>query len=437
MKREFSKPDANDKSTIRFGVSVIIVIFVILGGWMAFAPLSSAAVSIGMVSADLNKKTVQHLEGGIVEEILVKNGDFVQEGQILMRFQNTNAFAQLDIFRNQYMEALIVESRLESQIAELNELKLSEEAKKLSQTKELENIIATQKQIFELKQKMIKNDELITEQRISQLSKYKEGINSLVQSKATRLKSIEEEIGEWKVLFAEQLVDKLKLRELIREKTLVEGDIANSKAEIAKSEEQASELRSQLLARKKDLQDKIFTELVSVKNEISGLKSKLVAAEDTAQRLIVKAPITGYVVGMDMHTKGGVIAAGKPILDIVPENTKLIVVTRVETKDIDKVHSGLLADIRFSAFDTRHTNVIEGTVVHVSADSLMDQKSGYPYYEAKIELTQKGYEQIKGYNFNLVAGMPAEVMIKIEDRTVLDYMIKPLSDMISRSFNEE
>ncbi len=437
MRKEFSKPDANDRPIIRLGLSIVITIFVILGGWMAFAPLSSAAVSIGMVSADLNKKTVQHLEGGIVEEILVKNGDFVQEGQILMRFQNTNAFAQLDIFRNQYMEALIVESRLESQIAELNELKLSEEAKKLSLTKELENIIATQKQIFELKQKMIKNDELITEQRISQLSKYKEGINSLVQSKATRLKSIEEEIGEWKVLFAEQLVDKLKLRELIREKTLVEGDIANSKAEIAKSEEQASELRSQLLARKKDLQDKIFTELVSVKNEISGLKSKLVAAEDTTQRLIVKAPITGYVVGMDMHTKGGVIAAGKPILDIVPENTKLIVVTRVETKDIDKVHSGLLADIRFSAFDTRHTNVIEGTVVHVSADSLMDQKSGYPYYEAKIELTQKGYEQIKGYNFNLVAGMPAEVMIKIEDRTVLDYMIKPLSDMISRSFNEE
>ena len=132
MKREFSKPDANDKSIIRFGVSVIIVIFVILGGWMAFAPLSSAAVSIGMVSADLNKKTVQHLEGGIVEELLVKNGDFVKEGQILMRFQNTNASAQLDIFRNQYTEALIVESRLESQIADLNEIKLSDEAKKLS-----------------------------------------------------------------------------------------------------------------------------------------------------------------------------------------------------------------------------------------------------------------------------------------------------------------
>jgi epimerase transport system membrane fusion protein len=437
MRKEFSKPDANDKGIVRFGVGVIVAVFVVLGGWMAFAPLASAAVSIGMVSADLNKKTIQHLEGGIVEEILVKNGDFVKEGQILVKFQNTNASAQLDILKNQYMEMVALESRLESQIAESSELVLSDSVKQLEQNKALETIIATQKQIFDLKQKMIKNDELITEQRVAQLMNYKDGINSLVSSKASRLKSIEEEIGEWKILFAEQLVDKLKLRELTREKTMIEGDIANSKAEIAKASEQISELKSQLLARKKDVQDKIFSELVSVKNELSGVKSKLVAAQDTTQRLVVKAPIAGYVVGMEMHTVSGVVAAGKPILDIVPENSKLIIVTRVETKDIDKVHTGLLADIRFSAFDTRNTNVIEGSVVHVSADALVDQKSGMPYYEAKIELTPKGYEQIKGYNFNLVAGMPAEVMIKIENRTVLDYIVKPLSDMISRSFNEE
>jgi len=437
MRKEFSKPDANDKGIIRFGVGIIVAVFVVLGGWMALAPLASAAVSIGMVSADLNKKTVQHLEGGIVEEILVKNGDFVKEGQILVKFQNTNASAQLDILKNQYMEMVALESRLESQIAESHELVLSDAVKQLEQNKALETIIATQKQIFDLKQKMIKNDELITEQRIAQLMNYKDGINSLVSSKASRLKSIEEEIGEWKVLFAEQLVDKLKLRELTREKTMIEGDIANSKAEIAKASEQISELKSQLLARKKDVQDKIFSELVSVKNELSGVKSKLVAAQDTTQRLVVKAPIAGYVVGMEMHTVGGVIPAGKTILDIVPENSKLIIVTRVETKDIDKVHPKLLADIRFSAFDTRNTNVIEGSVVHVSADALVDQKSGMPYYEAKIELTSKGYEQVKGYNFNLVAGMPAEVMIKIENRTVLDYIVKPLSDMVSRSFNEE
>jgi len=120
MRKEFSKPDANDKGIIRFGVGIIVAVFVVLGGWMALAPLASAAVSIGMVSADLNKKTVQHLEGGIVEEILVKNGDFVKEGQILVKFQNTNASAQLDILKNQYMEMVALESRLESQIAESN-----------------------------------------------------------------------------------------------------------------------------------------------------------------------------------------------------------------------------------------------------------------------------------------------------------------------------
>ncbi|MDD4505237.1 MAG: HlyD family type I secretion periplasmic adaptor subunit [Sulfurospirillaceae bacterium] len=437
MKNEFSKPDSNDKNVIKFGMGVIIVVFVILGGWMAFAPLASSAVSVGMVSADLNKKTVQHLEGGIVEEILVKNGDFVKENQVLLKFQNTNASAQLDILKNQYLEALVLESRLESQIADLDEIQLSDEIKAQEQTPALLTIIGRQKQIFDLKQKMVKNDELITTQRVAQLSKYKEGITSLINSKATRLKSIEEEISEWKVLFAEQLVDKLKLRELTREKTLVEGDIANSKSEIAKAEEQTSELKSQLLARKKDVQDKTFAESVSNKNELSGLRSKIIAAEDTTQRLVVKAPISGVIAGMEIHTVGGVIAAGKPILDIVPEDSKLVIVTRVETKDIDKVHTGLLADIRFSAFDTRHTNVIEGRVMHVSADSLIDQKSGTPYYEAKIELTSKGYEQVRGYNFNLVSGMPAEVMIKIQDRTALNYLVKPFLDMLSRSFNEE
>ena len=437
MKNEFSKPDGNDKNIIKFGLSVVIVIFVILGGWMAFAPLASSVVSSGMVSADSNKKTVQHLEGGIVEEILVQNGDLVKEGDILLKFQNTNALAQLDILTNQYMEALVLESRLESQISSSEKIVFSDEVKKLKQTPELANIINTQKQIFDLKQRMVKNDETITQQRVAQLINYKDGIRSLVNSKATRLKSLEEEINEWKILYAERLVDKLKLRELTRDKTLVEGDIANTKAEMAKTDDQISELKSQLLARKKDVQDKTYAELVNAKNDLSSLKSKLVAAEDVTERLIVRAPISGNIVGMEIHTKGGVVPAGKPILEIVPENSKLVVITRVQTKDIDKVHEGLLADIRFSAFDTRHTNVIEGKVINVSADSLIDQKSGAPYYEAKIELTPKGYEQVKGYNFNLVAGMPAEVMIKIEDRTALNYLVKPFVDMFSRSFNEE
>lgn len=433
---EIVKPQSNDRAIIKFGIFVIVLVFIIFGSWMALAPLAGAVVSVGNVSADMNKKTIQHLEGGIVEELLVKDGDCVKEGQTLLKFQNTNASAQLDIFKKQYLENLMVESRIESQIVGIDHIKFSDELKQLETWSNFAEVYTTHKQVFELKQKMLKNDEEITEQRIAQLKKYIEGVSSVIQSRTTRLKSIQEEIGEWKALFAEQLVDKLKMRELMRDQATLEGDIANAKADIAKSEEQISELRSQLLARKKDFQDKAYTDLVTAKNEIAGLKSKIVAAEDTTQRLVVNAPIAGCVVGMEIHTVGGVVQPGKPILDIVPENSQLIVVTRLQTKDIDRVHNGLLADIRFSAFDTRHTQVIEGTVVNVSADSFMDQKTGVPYYEAKVALTPKGFSQVKEYNFNLMAGMPAEVMIKTDERTLLNYLVKPFLDMFSRSFNE-
>lgn len=429
--------DTNDAKVIQFGIKLIIVVFVIIGGWMAFAPLASAVVSVGIVSADFNKKTVQHLEGGIVEEIFVKNGDVVQEGQELLKFQNSNTQAQSNIYKNQYLESLATESRLESLILSRETMYISDELSRQEQTIALSTILNTQKQIFDLKNKMVQNDEIITQQRVAQLGKYKEGIQSLIESKIIRLHSIEEEIAEWKILFAEQLVDKLKLRELSRDKAMIEGDIANSKSDLAKTDEQISELKSQLLARKKDTQDKIYSELVQTKTTLAELRPKIVASDDTMQRLTVKAPIAGVVEGMEMHTKGGVIQAGKAILDIIPESSQLFVVTRLNTKDIDKVQVGLLADLRFSAFDTRHTNVIEGKVIHVSADSFVDQKTGIPYYEAKVELTAKGFDQLKGYNFYLVAGMPVEVMIKVQDRTVLNYLLKPLTDMISRSFNEE
>jgi epimerase transport system membrane fusion protein len=437
MQKNSVRPNDNDQQLIRFGVTVVIVVFCILGSWMAIAPLSSAIVATGSVSADIYKKTVQHLEGGIVEEILVRNGDTVHEGQVLLKFQNSSVSSQLHILENQYREALVVESRLESQINALSEITFSDELLAQEQTSELNNTLRTQKQIFDLKQKMIINDARITEQRITQLTRYVEGMNALLQSKFIRLQAINEEIEEWKILLAEQLIDKLKIRELMKEKAMIEGDISNSQSEIAKAKEQMNELQSQFLARQKEIQDKTFEELVATKNLLAEIRSKRVALKDTSERLSVKAPISGVVVGLEIHTIGGVITAGKPIMDIVPYNEHLMIYAKIQTNDVDKVHPNQLADIRFSAFNTKYTNVLEAKVVHVSADSLIDQRTGTPYYEVKLELTPKGYTQLQGYQFSLVAGMPAEVMIKTEERTILSYLIKPFFDMLNRSFNEE
>ncbi|MGE4284426.1 MAG: HlyD family type I secretion periplasmic adaptor subunit [Clostridia bacterium] len=437
MIKQISRPDDNDQRFIYLGLSVIVIVFFIFGGWLALAPLSGAVVAIGNVSADIYKKTVQHLEGGIVEEILVNNGDNVQQGQVLLKLHNAQVSSQARILKNQYLEALAVKSRLESQINGLSEIQFAPELQQEEQTTKMTMMLKTQKQIFELKHKMIVNDEIITQQRMIQLSKYIDGITSLIKGKSIRLIAINEEITEWQILLKEQLIDKIKIRELSKEKAILEGEIANSKADIAKAEEQINELKSQLLARKKEIQDKLLDEFVGIKNNITEIQSKMVAMEDTEQRLIVHAPISGTVVGLEMHTIGGVIGAGKPLLDIVPESSHFVITAKIQNTDIDKVHPNLFADIRFSAFNTRFTHVIEGKVIQVSADRLIDPRSDTSYYEAKLELTPKGYEQLRQYHFELVAGMPVEVMIKTEERTALNYLLKPFLDMISRSFNEE
>lgn len=304
--------------------------FFIFGGWSYLAPLATSSVAIGKVSADFDKKSVQHLEGGIVEKIFVKDGDIVKKGDILIQLEDKDIKA-----------------------------------------------------------------------KIEQLQNRNEGLLSIINSKSLRLESINEEIEEWKVLYAERLVDKMRIRELEREKDIIIGDIENAQFEIKQNERQID----------------IFYNALN--------RTKIIAPSD------------GVIVGLNIHTIGAVISASNTILEIVPQNNDLIVVAEVPITDIDKVHPGLYADIRFSAFNLQTAHVIEGQVVHVSADSFFDDTTGSYYYEAKIKVTSKGMKDLDAYGFKLVAGMPAEVMINIGERTLLSYFIKPFTDMLSRGLNEE
>lgn len=328
--KKISMPSNDDSLIITFGMSVILIVFVFVGGWSYYAPLQASSVAVGTVSAGLDKKTIQHLEGGIVESIFVKDGDTVTKGDILLKFKDIQIKGQIEQINNQI-----------------------------------------------------------------------QGYSSLILSKRNRLASLKEEIAEWTELYKQRLVDKLKIREVQREQNLVEGDIANTSAEIAK------------------------------------LKEQLIVIRDTLQRTNILAPIDGTINGLSIHTAGGVLSPGSEILDIVPNDSKLIVIAQVQITDIDKVMVGLFADIRFSAFNLNQAHVIEGKVIHVSADNFIDEVSGSPYYEAKIEVTPQGKEQLKGYGFNLVSGMPAEVMINIGNRTPLSYFLKPFTNMLTRGFNEE
>jgi len=428
--QKIEMPSNDDSKVIVFGFSVIFIVFVLIGGWMAIAPLASSSVAMGTVSADLDKKTIQHLEGGKVTAIYVKDGDKVKKGQTLIKLRDVQIKAQLDIMNAQYQDAIALFARLKAQRDKKKSISFSDELTD-------ENAIDDQTNIFETSLKTVKDEKIITENRILQLKNQIAGLNSLIVSKEKRLASIAEEKLEWEVLFKQRLVDKQRIRELDRETNMVEGDLANTQSEIAKLNEQISETRTQQLLREKELKKDTLQRYVEAKSLISDLKSKIIATKDTLDRTNIIAPIDGTVVGLSLHTVGGIITPSTPVLEIIPNDSKLLVIAQVQTTDIDKVRNGLLADIMFSAFNLKQVNVIQGKVIHVSADSFIDEVTGMPYYEAKIEVNEEGLKTLKENDFVLVSGMPAQVMINLGDRTALSYLVKPFTEMLGRSFNEE
>lgn len=430
-------PPKSSVGPILFGLMVLTLVFGFTGGWMYYAPLASSAVAIGTVSADLEKKMVQHLEGGIVEEILVKNGDVVEKGDILLKLGNAKVEGRVKIDKQQYLEALAIEARLKAQRDDRQSISFPSELTSLLYEPKIEELVSAQKEMFEARKRIFSSDEQITQEKIAQLRQQKEGIQHIIDSKEMRLVSVSEELVEWQELYEQQMIDKLKLRDVSREKIAIEGDIASSKSRLDEIDVKISELKATTVYREKDFKEKILAQLVDVQAKLSNLKSNISIQKDTLKKTVVKAPIGGTIIGMQIHTIGGIIGGGSPILEIVPKDSKLWIIANVQLTDIDRVHVGMLADIRFSAFNTQNTDVLEGKVLTVSADRITPKTNIMPYYEAKIELTPKGRADLKKYDFKLVAGMPAEVMIKLEERTVAEYLVKPLTDMVSRAFNEE
>ena len=423
-------PSSDDSSVIKFGLSLLFIVFVVFGGWMGFAPLASSSVADGKVSAGSDKKTIQHLEGGKVTAIYVKDGDKVKKGQILLKFRDVQTKAQLDILNAQYQDAIALYARLKAQ---------RDKRKVISFTSELtdENARKDQENIFVKTAQTIRDEKIISKNQIFQLENQINGLQSLMISKKERLESITEEKLEWEDLFKQRLVDKQKIRELKRENLKIVGNIASTESEIAKLNEQISETKNQQLLRETKFQKEVLQKYVEAKSLVSDLKSKIIANQDTLDRTTVLSPIDGTIVGFSMHTVGGVVDRGTVILEIVPNNSKLLVIAKVQTTDIDKVRVGLVADVMFSAFNLKQVHVIQGEVMHVSADSFVDDVSGMSYYEAKIEVTREGIEVLKENKFILVSGMPAQVMIQLGDRTALSYLVKPFTEMLTGSLNEE
>ena len=428
-KRDKRMPSDNTAPAIIFGLMVVTIIFGFIGGWMYYAPLASTSVASGQVVAGGAKQTVQHLDGGSVKAIHIKDGDVVKKGEILIELDDVQIKENLNILKSQYQDALAIYARLKAQRDNKSSIHFPKGIKK--------SIIRDQINIFNMSKKSLRDEDIITKKRILQTKKQIASLKAIIDSNKRRLRAIANEKQEQEVLFAQQLIDKLKIQELEKEENRIEGDIASKIADIARLREQINELDTQRLLRKKKFKEEVLDKLVKTKSQIEDLKSKIIATKDKLKRTKIKAPLSGTIVGLKVHTIGGVIRRGEDILEIVPKNSKLLIVAKVKTTDIDKVKVGLLAQVMFPAFNMKKIHFIEGKVINVSADSFVDKATHRAYYEAKIEVTKEGLDELNKNKYTLVAGMPATVMIQLGTRTTLEYLIKPFKNILIRGFNEE
>jgi epimerase transport system membrane fusion protein len=430
----------DDRPVRRLGFVIVLLVFGGFGTWAALAPLDSAALAPGVITVENYRKTVQHLEGGIIRTIEVRDGESVAKDQVLVTLDDTQPRAQLEVLRGQYYIALAREARLIAQRDGLATVRYPPELLSAGDDPRGQEAIRMQNQTFSVRKSAHEGEISLHQRQVEQLRAKVTGLRAQKQSRERLVDSFRGELKDFTSLLEEGFTEKQKVRELERNLAQNEGYLGALLADIAATELQIGETELKILQLKKDFQREVARELGEVQSELFEVREKILSLEATVRRTVVRAPETGMVLGLAVHTLGAVVPPGGHILDIVPRDEKLIVEARVSPIDIDRVKVGQSAEIRFSAFKSRETPEIEGKLIGLSADRLVEEKQQQDqtsYYLARVEVAPAGLQDLARQRLELVPGMPAEVLINTGERTLLQYLYRPLTDTFARSFIED
>lgn len=429
------KLDDSDLSSVdgakRIGLTIFFLVFGVFGLWSVLAPLDGAAYAPGTVTVKSYKKTVQHLEGGIVADILVRDGDVVEAGQPLLILDDTQSMSSLEIIASQHAALKMREARLIAERDKSDGVVYTQDPT-FSET-DVEQEVTAQNQIFAARRTANEGRREILKQRVSQLQNQIEGMEALRQSKELLAQSYAEELSDTQVLLAQGFSEKTRLREAERSYAAFSGEAAELTANISSTQVQIGETELQILQQESDFHNEVVAELSEVQTALKDANERLTALRDIVSRTTIVAPDAGVVNGMQIHTIGGVIGPGSPIAEIVPASDELVIEASVSPIDIDRVSVGQEARIRFSTFGSRAPTFF-GEVLSLSADALTNESTGASYYLARIEVIPESQEF---GDLALLPGMPAEAFINTGARTFLQYLFKPLSNSFARSFNED
>ncbi|KTD64080.1 HlyD family type I secretion periplasmic adaptor subunit [Legionella spiritensis] len=422
-------------SILIFGF-IILIVFV--GGfllWSMLFRLDAAAVAPGKLMVQNVRKTVQHMEGGIIKKIYIDEGSAVKANTPLIKLDDTQAKASVDLLQGQVYENLASESRIFAELNNEKTIDYPEELLQKATNPKVKKIISGQNKLFTANTRSYEGQIKVLNERIEEFHHEIKSLEAQVDSGTEQLSLINEEIKAVEYLEARKLIDKPRLLALRREAARLTGNRGEHLGLVAKAHQAISETKSQIYTLMESRRRDLLQNLREIQQKLADLQEKLKAAQDVLQRTLIAAPLTGTVIGLKKHTVGGVITPGQDILDIIPSEDQLIVEAEVDPLDIDIVRPGLTAKVRLSAYKQRTTPFIEGKVKLVSADVFEDQVTKKQYYKVHILLDKKDLQQLK--HIHLYPGMPVQVMIIVEKRTAFDYFITPIQDSFERAFHEQ
>jgi HlyD family secretion protein len=412
-------------------------VYWLLGGLIVFTSLVSingAVVASGTVTVESNYKSVQHLDGGIVSKILVRNGDRVAQGDVLVRLDDTAARTNLAVVKGRVNDQLVQQARLEAEQGRKPAMTLPPEVMAAAADPALAKIIATQRNLFDARRAAHSGELQVLRERIAQLTADRAGTEFQLEARTREYDITAQELANVRPLFEKGFANQQRYGGLQRDAARLEGELGRLKSDLLRSKGALAEAELRLLQSDKEYTQAVVDELKKVQAALAEQEETRTQLTDKLDRTEIRSPKAGRVHALAVHTEGGVIQPANTILTIIPEGEKLIVEAQVQPQDIDKVRKGMAASLRFTAFNAKSTPKLDGTLSNISAAQITDNQNK-SFFTAQIEVSAEELKKL-GPEHQLKPGMPAEVYIETSSRSILSYFLKPLGDIMSRAFRE-
>lgn len=426
--------ELSDVRARRWGWWLVIAGFGGFMAWATLAPLDAGVAAPGTVVVSGNRKAVQPLVGGKVVELAVRDGDAVKIGQVLVRLDDTQARSQLDVARGQWFTASAVEARLVAERLGHHEIDFPAALRHADTDPRAMAAMALQRELFATRQRGLASEIAILQESIRGLEAQLQGIEASTRARRTQVGLLRAEIGRQRELVDEGFYPRNRLSEQERGLAALMASIAEDAGNIGRIRQQIAETRSRIVAREHQQRQETESQLTEVQRDASALASRIDALEFDLRNTEIASPADGLVVGLAVHTVGGVVGVGNPLMEIVPADEPLKIDAQIPPHLIDHVRAGLEVDILFPAFNRATTPNVAGRVLQVSADVLVEPQQGMQYFKAVIEVTPEGMQKLRQYEIR--PGMPAEIFVRTGERTPLNYLFKPLTDRLKSALTE-